>query len=39
MEKDNVRAMLQQLIDRGTCRNEEEAIERALETLISATKP
>jgi hypothetical protein len=36
LERPDVRAMLDQLIAIGACANEEEAIERALKTLVTA---
>ena len=39
LKRKRVRAMLDQLIQSGICRNEEEAIERALKTLVTAVMP
>jgi len=36
LARPDVRAMLDQLIASGACANEEEAIERALKTLVTA---
>lgn len=36
LNRPNVRDMLKQLIARGICMSEEEAIERALKTLLTA---
>lgn len=35
-ERSSIREMLNKLISKGICRNEEEAIERALKTFITA---
>jgi hypothetical protein len=36
LQRPNVRRMLDELITNGACANEEEAIERALKTLVAA---
>ena len=36
LQRPNVRSMLTKLIEDGLCANEEEAIERALKTLVTA---
>lgn len=36
LERPDVREMLEKLIASGMCANEEEAIERALKTLVTA---
>jgi hypothetical protein len=36
LQRPNVRSMLDKLIEDGLCVNEEEAIERALKTLVTA---
>jgi len=36
LERPHIRAMLDKLIASGACANEEEAIERALKTLMTA---
>lgn len=39
LNRPNIREMLKQLVARGICRSEEEAIERALKTLLTAVTP
>ena len=36
LQRPNVRSMLDKLIEDGLCANEEEAIERAFKTLVTA---
>lgn len=36
LKRNDIRAMLDQLIQSGVCQDEEEAIERALKTLVTA---
>ena len=39
LERPHIRAMLDKLIASGACANEEEAIERALKTLVTVVMP
>ena len=39
LNRPNIREMLKQLVARGICMSEEEAIERALKTLLTAVTP
>jgi len=39
LNRPNIREMLKQLVAGGICRSEEEAIERALKTLLTAVTP
>ena len=39
LERPHIRAMLDTLIASGACANEEEAIERALKTLVTVVMP
>lgn len=36
LKREDIKTMLDQLIQSGICQNEEEAIERALKTLVTA---
>jgi hypothetical protein len=39
LERPHIRMMLSELIASGACENEEEAMERALKTFVTAVRP